>query len=63
MQAMNDVDEQAVIMKLMAGIPVKPVDDIAARARPMAEGAAIAVGLCTLNSFDPYPITYSLSNP
>jgi hypothetical protein len=22
-----------------------------------------AVGLCTLNSFDPYPITYSLSNP
>jgi hypothetical protein len=21
------------------------------------------VGLCTLNSFDPYPITYSLSNP
>jgi 2-oxoisovalerate dehydrogenase E1 component len=23
----------------------------------------LAVGLCTLNSFDPYPITYSLSNP
>ena len=22
-----------------------------------------AVGLCRLNSFDPYPITYSLSNP
>jgi hypothetical protein len=22
-----------------------------------------AVGLCTLNSFDPYPIIYSLSNP
>jgi hypothetical protein len=21
------------------------------------------VGLCTLNSFDPYPITYSLANP
>jgi hypothetical protein len=21
------------------------------------------VGLCTLNSFDPYPINYSLSNP
>jgi hypothetical protein len=24
--------------------------------------AAIKVGRCTLNSFDPYPITYSLSN-
>jgi hypothetical protein len=23
----------------------------------------LVVGLCTLNSFDPYPITYSLSNP
>jgi hypothetical protein len=26
-------------------------------------GGLDAVGLCTLNSFDPYPITYSLSNP
>jgi hypothetical protein len=23
----------------------------------------VAVGLCALHSFDPYPITYSLSNP
>jgi hypothetical protein len=25
--------------------------------------ASFVVGLCTLHSFDPYPITYSLSNP
>jgi hypothetical protein len=35
------------------------------RAAESRRGAvqARAVGLCTLNSFDPYPITYSLSNP
>jgi ankyrin repeat protein len=26
-------------------------------------GTIDVVGRCTLNSFDPYPITYSLSNP
>jgi orotate phosphoribosyltransferase len=26
-------------------------------------GTLLAVGLCTLNQVDPYPITYSLSNP
>jgi hypothetical protein len=31
--------------------------------RPRLPLAAITVGLCILNSFDPYPITYSLSNP
>ena len=27
------------------------------------DASADAVGLCTLNQVDPYPITYSLSNP
>jgi hypothetical protein len=29
----------------------------------LASWGHIVVGLCTLNSFDPYPIAYSLSNP
>jgi hypothetical protein len=46
-------------------------DDGGGKKLNTAEAAAAAagsdaedeVGLCTLNSFDPYPITYSLSNP
>jgi hypothetical protein len=58
--------------------PVRPKPVPHKREGPTPEEAAIAeareenrrriadqyaVGLCTLNSFDPYPITYSLSNP
>jgi hypothetical protein len=35
----------------------------AALAAKRGERDVNAVGLCTLNSFDPYPIAYSLSNP
>jgi len=37
------VDEQAVAMRLLAGKPVTPVEDIAARVRPMAEAVAMSL--------------------
>jgi hypothetical protein len=39
------------------------IDEIVSAQIGPDDGKVDVVGLCTLNSFDPYPITYSLSNP
>jgi hypothetical protein len=47
-----------------AAVKSKPAPPKGAPPSRMAAAAgAGAVGLCTLNQVDPYPITYSLSNP